>query len=72
MEKSNPLPLAWMIHGDATKPNLKLPLLLPCSSSSSPSSFQNPLFSLLSFYSWLFVFQMGRNEENGLYKLCFY
>ena len=28
MEKSNPLPLAWMIHDDSTKLNPKLPLLL--------------------------------------------
>src|ERR1043165_9765994 len=72
-----------MIHEGSTKLNPKLPLLLSYSSSSSSSSSsysssssssssQNPLFSLPSFYLVLcFFLQMGRNEGNGLYKLCF-
>src|ERR1051325_143735 len=69
--KSNPLPLAWLIHGDAPKLNLKLPLLLKISLifSSCSSSPKTPSFPLL-FLFWLLFFQWEEmRKKNVFYKL---
>ena len=71
--KSNPLPLVWLIHGDAPKLNPKLPLLLKIILIfSSCSSHSKTLFFPLCFYFWQCRKKNGKKtKEKGFYKVIF-
>ena len=75
MEEIKPLTSSLeMIQGDATKPNLKLPLMLPCSrsSSSSPLLLLPKTLSFLSrFLFWFLCLQWKEKEKKWVFITCF-